>query len=631
MPGTWQRLHLSNEGGIPPLLFRYSPTASSYELHMTDLNYIWLENLERKDILKRADEDETTIDPSEDLEQFKVLLQKIGEGLQNETGSKTVLNPQTRGDAHALELTVTSKLPAPLKPLQWKLYLSRQPQSSTTSHLLLPFIRAEADREARQKSLIEELGKKDWVLQKLFDKIEAMGIDLSAIFPGTSGLRGGRKGPMLAQAAKYIKGLAPFDEQSWREKVDKASPDSGLAANIVAEMSVDSDIPGQLDSLNPPTDGWWKSLTISNSRTSHSTPQDKHGNNSTTKTSADAMETGSSAGTETDVDDDFERQETSPGLKKPKSSTPQKSPANRKHNAEATKTEDEEASPPLKKRAKETKTRVEHHPPPAMRPKATPAGTGKPKGLGTIGGKKQSEQKEPSSTPSLSPSPPPKRRQSRTPSPPPRKQQPQSPVINNNDETTDDEGSESHSHISRPEPKSKPAQSGTKPGPKQSRGLGLIGGKKKKQPTLTPEPEPEPEPEPNPSKPQPPDQAPLRKKKPLGKIGLIGGQKAKAKPASSVEPTSSKTESISPPPKSKSKQTQEQDTETDNDDGEEVKKGKEEPPAPSSDKKVKPKPEPSPAPAREETEEEKADRKREELKRQLEAKSKAPVKKKRRF
>lgn len=36
-------------------------------------------------------------------------------------------------------------------------------------------------------------------------------------------------------------------------------------------------------------------------------------------------------------------------------------------------------------------------------------------------------------------------------------------------------------------------------------------------------------------------------------------------------------------------------------------------------------------PEREETEEQRADRKREELKRQLEAKSKAPVKKKRRF
>jgi hypothetical protein len=305
MPGTWQGLYLSNEGDIPPLLFRYSPTASSYELHMTDLNYIWSEHLDRKAILKRADEDETTIDPSEDLEQFKVLLQKIGEGLQNETGSKTVLNPQTRGDDHALELIVTSKLPAPLKPLQWKLYLSRQPQSSTTSQLLLPFIKAEADREARQKSLIEELGRKDWVLQKLFDKIETMGIDLGAIFPGTSGLRGGRKGPTLAQAAKYIKGLAPFDEQSWREKVDKASPESGLAANIAAEMSVDSGIPRQLDSINPPTEGWWKSLTISDSRISPSTPQDKHEKKSTTKISADAMETGSTTGTETD-DDEFE-------------------------------------------------------------------------------------------------------------------------------------------------------------------------------------------------------------------------------------------------------------------------------------------------------------------------------------
>ncbi|KAL5343311.1 XRCC4-like factor-domain-containing protein [Aspergillus crustosus] len=616
MSGKWQRLHLFNEGNIPPLLFRYSPTANSYGLHMTDLNYIWSEHLDRKAILKRADEDETTIDPSEDLEQFKVLLQKIGEGLRNETGSKTVLNPTKRRNEDTLELTVTSKLPTPLKPLQWKIYLSKQPQSSTTSHLLLPFIKAEADSEARQKSLIEELSKKDWVLQKLFDKIEAIGIDLSAIFPGTSGLRSGRKGPTLAQAAKYIKGLAPFDEQTWREKVDKASPDSGLAADIVAEFSIDSEVLGKLDALEPPTEGWWSGPTI-HSRIS-STPEDKQEKKSKAKSSRDAVEVDPTAETETDDDDEFERQETPPGIKNPDSSTLQKSSSIRKHKDEETQSEDEEASPPPKRRAKETKS---DQPPPAIRPKAAPAGTGKSKGLGTIGGKKQSKQKELSPEPSPFPSPSPvpalKRRHAESPSQPPRKQQSQfeSPAINNNDETTDDE----ESHSPQPEQKLKPA-------PKQSRGLGVIGGKKKKQPT------PSPEPEPSQPKSQSTDQVPPRKKKPLGKIGQIGGQISKAKLATSIVPTSSKTESLSPPRNSNSKQTDGEVTETDDDDEEKAKnKSQDSSSSQLKDKKVKPKPEPSPAPQREATEEEKADRKREELKRQLQAKSKAPEKKKRRF
>lgn len=307
MSEKWQRLHLANEGNIPPLLFKYSTTASGYELHITDLNYIWSEHLDRKAVLKRADEDGTTIDPSEDLEQFKVLLQKIGEGLQSDPGSKTSLNPKTRGSAHSLELTVISKLPAPLRPLKWKLCLSKEPQSSMTSHLLLPLINTEADREACQQSLIDELNKKDWVLAKIFDKIEAMGIDLSTIFPGTSGLRGaGRKGPTLAQAAKYIRGLAPFNEQAWREKVSKSSPNVGLSANIVAEMSAGSLDSGKLDPLKPPPDEWWAGLTTSDDTITASTPEGDGKREPEATSLADGMDIDTDVGSETGEDDEFE-------------------------------------------------------------------------------------------------------------------------------------------------------------------------------------------------------------------------------------------------------------------------------------------------------------------------------------
>jgi hypothetical protein len=308
MSTAWQQLRLSNEGNLPPLLFKYSPTASGYELYMTDLSYIWSERLDRKAILKRADEEDTTIDPSEDSEQFEVLLQKIGEGLQNGPGSSSILTTKTHDKTQGFELTVTSKLPAPLRPLEWRLHLFREPQSSTTSHLLLPLIRAEGDRAARQQLLIEELGKKDWVLAKLFDKIEAMGIDLSTIFPGTSGLRSGRKGPTLAQAAKYIKGLAPFNEQSWLEEVDKSATDSGLARNIVTAIS------GQLskdsDPLQPPPDEWWKDLTVSDSPAMISTPQKSNKQFQQTKPASDAMSTDTDAVSETG-DEEFEVRLTS--------------------------------------------------------------------------------------------------------------------------------------------------------------------------------------------------------------------------------------------------------------------------------------------------------------------------------
>lgn len=655
MSEKWQRLHLANEGNTPPLLFKYSTTASGYELYVTDLNYIWSENLDRKAVLKRADEDDTTIDPSEDLEQFKVLLQKIGEGLQNEPGSKTSLNPKTRGSAHSLEFTVTSKLPAPLRPLRWKLCLSKEPQSSMTSHLLLPFINAEADREACQQSLIDELNKKDWALAKIFDKIEAIGVDLSTIFPGTSGLRGaGRKIPTLAQAAKYIRGLAPFNEQAWREEVFKSSPNAGLSSNIVAEMSAGSRDSGKLDSLKPPPDEWWTGLTISDDTITASTPKGDGKPEPTAKPLADGMDIDADAGSETGEDDEFEvctiafpkhitftpkshasqRQETPPHLKKPET-MPQKSTSTRKYEDEVTQSEDEEATFPKRKKEEETKSRMGDQPPPAMRLKAAPAG--EPKGLGKIGGKKQTKPKSPTPTPSPSLSPPPRKTTvAETPSPPPVKRQ-QQPVNNDDDETTDGDTDD------EPQPKLQPkpnTQDTTKPAPKPSRGLGFIGGKKKKQPT--PEPEPQPESEPDlesdgdrilPSRAQSQSRAPEAqprspaKKKPLGRIGVIGGQKKdKAKEHSTEMTEVTQTETTSPPTAKTTKTTPAQET-----DDEEIKREEEtRTGSPPKEKKVVKKETPI-EPEREETEEEKADRKREELKRQLEAKSKAPAKKKRRF
>ncbi|KAL4808928.1 XRCC4-like factor-domain-containing protein [Aspergillus unguis] len=625
MPERWQRLHLANNGNIPPLLFKYSITSSGYEIYMTDLNYIWSEHLDKKGILKRADEDDTTIDPSEDAEQFKVLLKTIADGLHNEPGSKALLMPKTRGSAKALELIVTSKLPAPLKPLKWTLYLSKEPRSATTSHLLIPLITAEADQEFRQRSLIEELNRKDWVLGKLFDKIEAMGIDLSAVFPGASGLRGGRKGTTLLQAAKYIKGLAPFDEQSWREQASKSSSDSGISANIVAELSQG------LRSLEPPPDEWWESLAITDTVTTLS-PEEDGQQKSTTKPPSDRMDLDNDAGSETGDDDEFERQETPPRFKK-STVTAQKGSSANKSEDEKTQSDDEL---PSRNREKATSPRFQDKPP-AIRPKVAPGASGR---LGTIGGKKQPKPKPPSQSPSPELSPTPSSEVDKSSFPPRRKHQlpkttPDEPT---DDDLTDDDLNEDTDIDSEP-PKPPPQvdnNESNKPGPKSTRGLGVIGGKKKKQPTPELEPEPEPEPEPNsePSQtqtqpPSPSQTQPPKKKKPLGKIGVIGGQKTKAK-AQDSKPSSSqpsRPESVSPPPP-KSKQRQDKsDDELTGEDGPDTKPS----PLPPMKESKAVKQETPAKPEREETEEEKADRKREELKRQLEAKSKAPVKKKRRF
>ena len=226
-------------------------------MYITDLTQLWSEQLSYRQVLKRAEEDDTTIDPSEDAEQYNVLLQKVDEALHGSPESKMALTGGSKADS--LELSLSTNLPAPLEPLKWRLYLSKEPHTASTNHLLLPLLRAETGRESSQQALLEQLKQKDWVLAKLFDKIEAMGIDLSTVFPGTSGLRGARKEPSLAQAAKYIKGVAPFDEKAWLGELHKSSPELGLASNLITE-TWGADVSQDPGALNPPPDNWWESL-----------------------------------------------------------------------------------------------------------------------------------------------------------------------------------------------------------------------------------------------------------------------------------------------------------------------------------------------------------------------------------
>lgn len=253
MESPWQRLSLPKQDELPLLLYKLNTTPKSYEIYITDLTQLWSEQLSYRQVLKRAEEDDTTIDPSEDPGQFAVLLQKIDEALRNSPGSSMALTPGRgpKPESDSLHLQLCIKLPGPLKPLKWNVHLSKRPYTESTNHLLLSLLREERDSEMRQRTLLEHLRQKDWVLAKLLGKIEAMGIDLSTIFPGMSGLRGTRKETSLAQAAKYIKGVAPFNEQEW---LDQSHPGGSLVKAVSAASE------SRVNGLQPPPDKWWESL-----------------------------------------------------------------------------------------------------------------------------------------------------------------------------------------------------------------------------------------------------------------------------------------------------------------------------------------------------------------------------------
>ncbi|CAI7581856.1 unnamed protein product [Penicillium glandicola] len=598
MPSRWQRLHLSKKG-LPPLLFQYTWTRQGYEIHITDLTYIWSERLPHKAITKRAEEDATTIDPGEDLEQLNVLLEKIGEALQKGNESAT-LSSGTQTDS--LEITTTTKLPSPLKPLKWSLKLSKEPLSSLTNNLLLPLLREEAEWESRQRLLLNQIKQKDYVLGKLFDKMETIGVDLGSVFPSATGSRASRKAITRSEAAKLVKGVAPFDEQTWLAETG-ISPGAGLATNLLQEISESGDS-HDLDAFTKSQDEWWHQLAKRSeiSAREASPIEEELPNDGDRKSPVEtkSIDAGGDSTASSDVDE-FQRQETPPRLKsqygKGKTSPPKQSPRKKspvppvlpseEDEATASDTDSEPEPAPRQRRIPSISRSPE---PVAPQPKARETPKVPKGGLGKIGGKKKETERRPSPSPSPTPSPPAQVREA----------------------------------------------------PKRAKGvLGMIGGKKKqtKEPSPSPAPSPPAQARDSPKSPGPsksPDEeeridkdaslpvssttapAAVKTKRP-GKLGMIGG---KAKPKTS-EPAREK----SPLPTSETVIMSPEKATPANLKADRQAFKKEESPLPTpAAEKV-----PSAPSAEPETEDQRADRKREELKRSLEAKGKAPAKKKRRF
>ncbi|GLA20758.1 hypothetical protein AnigIFM62618_009334 [Aspergillus niger] len=575
MSARWQKLHISNRAPVPPLFYRYTLFRDGYELYLTDLTYIWSERPNRQHILGRAVEEDATIDPSQDIDQFNILLEKLGEALRNDPGTSTVLRRGRENDT--LHLTTTTSLPAPLEPLKWNFYMAREKQRFSTTQLLIPHIKSEAAWELRQRELIEVVKRKDWLLSKLLDKLEAVGLDLSTIFPSIPGLRANHKGSTQSQAAKYISGARPFDEDAWLEENNAITSETGFASTILEETE-DSTLDDNLlllEDLSAPSEGWWRKMSTVNNNTEAvdaRTPEDS--------TNMDTTDGGLE--TEDDFDDndddDFERQETPPRLRpQPNHQTPPSGLGEDTATESEDDLEDRNGGPSTAK---------------------SPASRNTSRGLGTIGGnRKQPPQPEsPQTSPALAD----------VDAAIPRRK---APATQADSDQTADETDDDHDNHPSPSPSPPPSNRQTKP-----RKIGMIGGKKAENEASPP------------ASPNPESSSKLQSKP--RRIGVIGG-KGKARQASPPSSPPSEAES------STKAQTKSHSLGVIG--GRKREKQATSSPAATATQSSGP---PSPAPAldeqpaepeKEETEEEKADRKREELKRQLEAKSKAPAKKKRKF
>lgn len=569
---AWKPLRLSASAGahLPAFLISEAFTPNSYRVQLTDLTHIWSERLDRHAIIGRSREEGTSIDPSDGADQLQIFLDKLKLGLAGEKDTTLALTIRADADRPSLVLNITMKLPGGLAPLQWPIHLAAVPPSLMTSQLIVPLLRAQHAKAQDFASLTEVVREKDHVIQKLVDKLEGQGTQLGEIFPQAAGRVGRKVDRKIAE--ERVKGLGLFNMDAWRRSTHyEISRD---VAELVGEVFAADNSNGlEIDDGVPgaeEAESWWESIkgiTI-NLDTGKFSTNGPSGARKTQPKSRPALRKEETI----EEDDAFQVQATPPHL----TSSPKRAASKPVINNS---TDDDDDLDVPTQRSKIPDSFPASPPAAALSPK-------KPKKLGAIGGKKTALKLDP-------------------------------PDKGN----TEDDASSTHKPSSE-----KSTASPTSPTPekvvKSKKKLGQIG-EKKEPPPPEPEPEHEHEVSPPPAKATPALNAPNLKK---GKLGQIGGKKKRAEtppPIEEAHPQAEASKTATPNRKLgaighryQSPVTKHEDT-----------------PSQAGESRgratVKPEKEKTPPPR--ETSEDRADKKRLQLKRELEEKAKAPVKKKRKF
>jgi len=260
-PPKWYPLPTFHD--LPALLVSAHFAQSSYTLYVTDLANIWVENLDRKSVLLRSLQENTSIDLSDgDPEQWAVFMSKL-QATFDPTSPDHHLTSISIAAAHdsknqdGLRLRITCELPQPLEALKWPVQLVKCQPASLASELVLPLIQTHHVQSCETRDLGDQLRAKDAVIAKLLDKLDAMHIPLEQIFNALSA----KHAITRAAAEDKIKGLAPFDEAKWRRQRTIPNPEdsSALLQSVFVESGFRCDRAmdfGVSDTLN----NWWKDI-----------------------------------------------------------------------------------------------------------------------------------------------------------------------------------------------------------------------------------------------------------------------------------------------------------------------------------------------------------------------------------
>ncbi|KAI7197038.1 hypothetical protein D0869_00113 [Hortaea werneckii] len=317
MSPRWRTLSISDES-LPPLLIKAHLHSEGYTIHLTDLSRIWSESLTKREINKRALNNDCSIDPTDGPEQYTILLEKINGTLVQEDGTSLRFRP---GDTeHRLKLELQAPLPHPLSPLNWTVDFSLQESGQLNDQLITPLFHRCHEFQAQTRLLMHALHEKDRVISKLCDRLEASGNDLSIPFPQTNGkLNRKSKRSHREQLAPFVRGLGDFDEGDWRkqwEQMDRSEErlEDGVLEGVTKGLKV---AVGD-QKVSCIRADWWRrvgSEVTSAKLETKSNDIASGGGSQTPVESKETLQESPGSGGETE-NDEFQRQSTSPVSKR---------------------------------------------------------------------------------------------------------------------------------------------------------------------------------------------------------------------------------------------------------------------------------------------------------------------------
>ncbi|KAG0130631.1 XRCC4-like factor-domain-containing protein [Tuber indicum] len=226
----------------PPLLLQSTFTSTTYTIHLTDLVNIWSESLSKREILARAERNNTAIDPSEDVSQLPILLEKLEYALGRKRDDDAVDVEIFLGKS-GLRLKATVELPKPLGDLKWVFELQPVGGVELVNLLVLPYLSEVATLRDMVESLMTVVKEKDTVLERLVEGMGEAGMDVRAM------VGGGRR----------RRGLEKFDAGRWRGEFLGGDRRAGEVVSEVFEQNSEREIPG-VKGLGGEAGEWWRGL-----------------------------------------------------------------------------------------------------------------------------------------------------------------------------------------------------------------------------------------------------------------------------------------------------------------------------------------------------------------------------------